>query len=66
MLLPNEIELGLAELFQQELQNYRSINEVRANLVTSLDYSALEAFKTLDLFNLGYVTFDSLNLFMKQ
>ena len=34
--------------------------------MSSLDYSTLEAFKSLDLFNLGYVTFDSLNLFMKQ
>ena len=51
MLLPNEVEFSLANLFQQEITNYRNLLAARTTLISSLDYSTLEAFKTLDLFN---------------
>lgn len=34
--------------------------------MNSLDYSALEAFRTLDLFNQGYITIDTLAVFMRN
>jgi hypothetical protein len=66
MLLPMDVEVALAELFNQELINYRTVSISRGSLVASLDYSSLEAFKSLDLFNIGFVTFESLALFLKQ
>ena len=39
---------------------------VKSALTSSLDYNSLEAFRTLDLFRLGYLTKDSLALFMKE
>ncbi len=51
MLLPNEVEFALASVFQKEILNYRDLLASRTALVSSLDYSSLEAFKTLDLFN---------------
>ncbi|CAK69374.1 unnamed protein product (macronuclear) [Paramecium tetraurelia] len=66
MLLPNEVELALADLFTQEINNYRTISHARQALVNSLDYSTLEAFKTLDLFNQGFLTKETLSLFMQK
>lgn len=51
MLLPAEVEQALADVFAQELSNYRNINIPRTALINSLDYNALEAFRLLDLFN---------------
>jgi hypothetical protein len=64
MMLPTEVETALADVFSQELQNYRSVAPVKSALVNSLDYTSLEAFRTLDLFNQGYVTPESLSAFM--
>ena len=66
MLLPAEVEQALADVFAQELSNYRNINIPRTALINSLDYNALEAFRLLDLFNQGYINIDSLALFMKN
>lgn len=66
MLLPNEVETTLARFMAQEITNYRFLVGYKAQLVSSLDYTSLEAFKTLDLFNLGYVTLESLGLFMRS
>ncbi|CAD8052769.1 unnamed protein product [Paramecium primaurelia] len=66
MLLPTEVELALSDVFAQEIENYRVINAARQSLVNSLDYSTLEAFKTLDLFNQGYLTKETLSLFMQR
>jgi hypothetical protein len=66
MLLPAEVEAALADLLSQGVLNYRTVSSVRAGLVSALDYTSLEAFRSLDLFNLGYVTPESLALFMRQ
>jgi len=65
MLLPAEVEKGLSDLFREEIQNYRSLQVTKDALVNSLDYNSLEAFRALDLFNLGYLNIDSLNIFLK-
>lgn len=33
--------------------------------MNSLDYDSLEAFRSLDLFNLGFVSLDSLSVFLR-
>ena len=66
MLLPNEVEYALAKLFSQEINNYRYVKPSNQILVGSLDFDSLEAFKSLDLFNLGFITIDSLDMFMRS
>lgn len=65
MLLPQQVEAALADLFAQEIANYRTINPIRQLLVGSLDYTTFEAFRTLDLFNQGYVSRATLVEFMR-
>lgn len=66
MLLPTEVEYALADLFTSVILSYRSVLSSKNALVSSLDYSSLEAFRNLDLFNVGYSTKDTLAIYMKS
>jgi hypothetical protein len=66
MLLPTEVEWALAKLLQQEISNYRYLSPIKAQLVNALDYTSLEAFKSLDLFNLGFITIDRYLIFLTE
>lgn len=66
MLLPTEVEFALADLFTSVILSYRTVLSAKNALVSALDYTSLEAFRNLDLFNVGYATRDTLAIYMKS
>ena len=56
--LPYEVEWGLTRIFEQELKNNRNIENSLEILQTSYDYSAIEAFNSIDLDRYGYLDFE--------
>lgn len=55
--MPYEVEWGLTRVFEQEIKNFRNIENMKDMLATSYDYNALDAFNTIDEELLGYIDF---------
>lgn len=64
--LPFEVEWALARVFESEIKNFKQIENLRDILQSSYDFNPLECFNTIDEERLGYLDYESLNLFMRQ
>ena len=47
--LPYDIEYGVARIFEEELKNYKRMENLKQELSYCYDFSIINAFKTLDL-----------------
>lgn len=63
--MPYEVEWGLTRVFEQEIKNFRNIENMKDMLATSYDYNALDAFNTIDEELLGYIDFTSIDKFQR-
>jgi hypothetical protein len=63
--LPYEVEWGLTRVFEQEIKNYRNIENLKDILSSSLDYNTLDAFNTVDEELLGFIDFESIDKFQR-
>lgn len=61
--LPYEVEWGLTRVFEQEIKNYRNIENLKDILASSYDYNSLDAFNTIDEEMLGFIDFESIDKF---
>lgn len=66
MLLPYEVEWALARVFEQDLKNFSEIQIALELLNNSHDFTSLDAFKIIDINNMGYITIDTLEQFTKS
>ena len=53
--LPYDVDYGLARIFEQELNNFLKIENLKKQLSLCYDFSINNAFKTLDLDAKGYL-----------
>ncbi len=58
--LPLDIEIGIANIIESEVNLSRSLEILRRDLVKNHDYSILSAFRSIDRYNIGRI--DSINL----
>ncbi|KRW99206.1 hypothetical protein PPERSA_07449 [Pseudocohnilembus persalinus] len=63
--LPYEVEWGLARIFEQEIKNYRTIENMKDILSSSIDYNTLDAFNAIDEEQLGFIDFESVDKFQR-
>ena len=52
MLLPYEVEWGLARVFEQEVSNFNKLSILRENISSNIDFSYSKAFKLIDKDNI--------------
>ena len=58
--LPRDIERGLADIIEQELNLQRKLETLKKDLIYRYDYTSYAAYRSIDRYNDGRV--DSFNL----
>lgn len=64
--LPRDIERGLCEIIERELELLRKLEILKIELELRYDYSAFAAFKSIDRYNEGNVNTYNLSVFLKN
>jgi hypothetical protein len=64
--LPRDIERGLVDILERELDLLRKLDHLKNELEVRYDYSVFAAYKTIDKYNEGSVNTYNLSTFLKN
>jgi len=64
--LPYEAEWALARVLNKEIDFFRKIELLKNDLTTRYDWNTHDAFRIIDIDRLGYITHDTVYLFLKR
>jgi len=64
--LSKNVEYELSRLIVKEIQMHNRVEKIKQELTLKYDYSPKDAYTAIDDFNLGWVDFANLKLFLKK
>lgn len=65
-MLPHVVELTLDNIIYGEIKLAKKLQILKADLLYRHDYSNFSAFRTIDRYNEGYLTIESLKAFYRS
>lgn len=64
--LPRDIERGLADIFEREIDLLRRLDSLKTDLEQRYDFSVFAAYKSIDKYNEGFINTYNLSAFLKN
>ena len=64
--LPRDIERGLADIFEREIDMLRRLDNLKTEMELRYDFSIFAAYKSIDKFNEGFINTYNLSAFLKN
>ena len=56
----------IIRIFEQEIKNFRTIENLREILQSSIDFNTLDCFNAIDLDLFGFIDYSSINIFTRS